>query len=411
MTEFLQDNQLSIEAQSAEVDNSLLKISQTQPDGKEALLSLRCRVSHSIVEKINLIYEQKNKFHEIEKEDMCVYVLDDAGETFLRLPRKTEQGSVELEKQPFTWATLSTLSINPLRPFGADILYNFNPDLSNLSTWTKRKVNSNSELRSYLRQKGCLLISDWALLADSSPRRIKEAWELYCSGDSFLGVNDVQKLHQSYLINYKQAKAHHRKVKGRQDRWEPDKDFLSSLEPTQNNDEQLTAMATAIRRYMGGADIRRNRAELNEEILDDSQSADVSLPSKDLIQQIQHSLQQFGLPIIKRAIDADRSKWQKDASRQLAWELYSQGMGQREIATRCDHKQGWVSKLLEEKTLSESIAQEASLSLVRRSGFQEIRKDPQGLDRMIDQLRNHLVSSEQEGDISPLRKMVKSALN
>ena len=106
-----------------------------------------------------------------------------------------------------------------------------------------------------------------------------------------------------------------------------------------------------------------------------------------------------------------RSKWQKDASRKLAWELYSQGMGQREIATRCDHKQGWVSKLLEEKTLSESIAQEASLSLVRRSGFQEIRKDPQGLDRMIEQLRNHLVSSEQEGDISPLRQMVKTALN
>ena len=81
-------------------------------------------------------------------------------------------------------------------------------------------------------------------------------------------MNDVKKLHQSYLINYKQAKENHRKTTGRLDGWEPDKDFLSSLEPTQNNVEQLTAMATAIRRYMGGADIRRNRAQLNEEILD-----------------------------------------------------------------------------------------------------------------------------------------------
>ena len=52
LAEFLQENQLSIEGQSTEVDNSLLKISQAQSDNKEALLSLRCRVSHSIIEKI-----------------------------------------------------------------------------------------------------------------------------------------------------------------------------------------------------------------------------------------------------------------------------------------------------------------------------------------------------------------------
>ena len=411
LTEFFKENHLSPEGLSNELDNSLFNTSKEQPETKESLLSLRCRVSHTILEKINLIYLQQSKFHEIEKEDMCMYALDDAGADFLRLPQKTEEGSISFNKKPFTWATLSNLSLNQIRPFGADIIFHFNPDLSNLSTWTKRKVNSNPELKSYLRQKGCLLISDWALLADSSPKRIKEAWQLYCSGDLYLSINDLQKLHQSYLINYKQAKEIYRKAKGKSDGWEPDINFLSSLEPPQKNVEQLIAIATAIRRYIGGFDIRENRYPLNEELPDESQSSDDSLASMDLIKQIKLSLQKVGLPIVKKAIEADRSKWTKDVNRKLAWELYSQGLGQREIATRCNHKQGWVSKLLEEKALSESIAQESSLSLVRRPEFQSIRKDPQGLDRMIDQLRNYLISTEQEFEMSPLRQMIKTALN
>ncbi|KGG14400.1 hypothetical protein EV05_0007 [Prochlorococcus sp. MIT 0601] len=408
--EFLTKNNFPIKEESCSLDKALLELSQSQVEQTEPLLALRCRVSHTIAEKVVLMFSEKRAFYDLEINDMLICVLDDVGDLFLRVPQNDEKGSIQYQRQRFNWSTISSLSFKQIKPYGADIIFHFKPGLSNLSSWTKRKVNSNSELKSYLRHKGCLLISDWALLADSSSRRIKESWQLYCSGSTNLSINDVEKLHQSYLMNYKQAKANYRKVTGRQSGWEPDKDFLASLEPTQNNVEQLIAMATAIRRYLGGVDIRTNRTQLNEELIYEAQPSNDYLPSEDLLKQIEESLEQFGLPLAKEAIEADCSKWEKDPSRKLAWELYGQGLGQRDIAARCNHKQGWVSKLLEEKFLSESIAQEAAIALVRRPEFHQIKKDPEGLDRMIEQLRNHLVSSEQEGDIPPLRQMIQTAL-
>ena len=101
----------------------------------------------------------------------------------------------------------------------------------------------------------------------------------------------------------------------------------------------------------------------------------------------------------------------KDPTRKLAWELYSQGLSQRDIAIQCEHKQAWVSKLLAEKSLSENIAQEAAVELIRRSEFQPLRKDPEGVDRMIEQLRNYLISSEQEETKPLLRQMINEVLN
>mgnify|MGYP001198834375 FL=1 len=95
----------------------------------------------------------------------------------------------------------------------------------------------------------------------------------------------------------------------------------------------------------------------------------------------------------------------------MAWELYSQGLSQRDIASRCEHKQAWVSRLLSEKNLSENIAQEAAVELIRRPEFQPVRKDPQGVDRMIEQLRNYLFSSELEEKVPLLRQMIHEVLN
>ena len=64
---------------------------------------------------------------------------------------------------------------------------------------------------------------------------------------------------------------------------EPHENFLSSLESTQHNVEKLTNIATATRRYIGGSDIRKNRAQLSEELLYESQHSEDSLANKDLI--------------------------------------------------------------------------------------------------------------------------------
>ena len=76
-----------------------------------------------------------------------------------------------------------------------------------------------------------------------------------------------------------------------------------------------------------------------------------------------------GESIIKELIKQDKKKWDKDKGRKLAWELYSQGLSQREIATKCDHKQSWVSKLIPENKISERIAQDAAIILLRINEF------------------------------------------
>ena len=129
------------------------------------------------------------------------------------------------------------------------------------------------------------------------------------------------------------------------------------------------------------------------------------------IKLILQSLKRSAIPNEKNVINADRAKWDKDPSRKLAWDLYAQGLSQRDIACRCEHKQAWVSKLLSEKTLSENIAQEAAVELIRRPEFQPVRKDPQGVDRMIEQLRNYLFSSELEEKVPLLRQMIHEVLN
>ena len=63
--------------------------------------------------------------------------------------------------------------------------------------------------------------------------------------------------------------------------------------------------------------------------------------------------------------------------------------------------------MLPEKKISESIAQEAAIVLLRIEDFSELKKDPYGIDRLVDGLRNHLINSELDVKGSLLRELVK----
>ena len=53
-------------------------------DSLEALLCMRCRVSHPIKNAIASLYKKHSAIYEIDYLDMMSYVLDDYGETYLR---------------------------------------------------------------------------------------------------------------------------------------------------------------------------------------------------------------------------------------------------------------------------------------------------------------------------------------
>ncbi len=224
----------------------------------------------------------------------------------------------------------------------------------------------------------------------------------------------AQALHASYLEAYWPAKAAYKKETGKSSGWVPDAGFLQSLDPPLVEDLPLRQLDQAIRGYLA---LRPRAFQDGEEaaVVDPTSLEQVAdehdqESSSDLQGQILQVLESAAQLRIQAALEADRRKWSRDPSRELAWQLYGEGISQREIASRCDHKQAWVSKLLEEKKLSHAIALDAATDLLRRPAFQALAMDPDGAERLVDALRNHLVTPEQEGDVAPLRRWTRTYL-
>ena len=396
---------INTEIESEEIDRRLWQHCQDNEYLSDALLCLRCRASHPIVGKVKQIFNQNRNKYELDLLEILACVLDDCGENFLRIPKNNDDKSLDFIRKPFCWNSLALFPGKKIRPFGAEVIYSFDPSLSNLSTWAKNKVQSNAELKSCLRNSGLLLISKWALIADSSPTRVSQAWK-WC-GSGSMQLEEVEKLHASYLVEYKIAKQIYKKRTGRNSGWEPDKKFLVSLTPTQTDLKNLVLIDDAIRKYLSGANY--GVEEFKDDIPQASSDQNSEF-SEELINQILQSLTSTAFKTVSHEINSDRSRWEKDPNRKLAWQLYSEGLGQRDIAFRCDHKQAWVSKLLKEKMLAEIIAQESAEELIKRTDFISIRVDPVGLDRMIEQLTIYLTTSKQESGVSLLRQSVATAL-
>ncbi len=412
--QFLKQEKLSVDVQSIDTDKLLWEISQRDRDSIESLLCLRCRVSHPIQAQVKFLFNKYRSNIELREElnlhQMMICVLDDQGEKNLRV-RQYQRGSVtSYIKKSFNWRNLSLIPKNEIKPFGAEVIYSFNPMLSKLDTWTAHLVKSNALLKSYFVNCGLLLQSNWSLIADSSSTRVKEAWKR--SGMATMSLKEVETLHSSYLINYKEAKKLYKKKTGKIVGWKPDSDFLRNLQPPQKNLENLESINTAIRRYLNPMVIElTEQIEQNYSKINDLGYDDVNESGKKNLEILQETLNRTAHKLVSNKIQKDRKKWENDQTRVLAWQLYVDGLGQREIAKRCDRKQGWVSKLIQERSLAENIAQEAAVELIRFKEFECLRKDPQALDRTTQALISFLIFTEKEGEISLLKKIVKEVLS
>ena len=405
-TSFLERYDLLNIEQDENIDNLLLQITQEEPRNKDSLMALRCKVSHSIVIKIKQIYEKYQDSDRININEMYVILLDDNGEDYLKILSAEKSQKASYIKKIFCWETIKFMEKNKnINPFSAEIISQFNSSLSNLSTWTFNKVQGNNKLKSYLIKCGILLQTKWSLIADSSSRRIIEAWNR--CGEGAFTSEYIKKLYDSYIKEYKKAKIIYKKEKGKTSGWQPDEEFLKSLDPPQKNTDVFDALDNALRNYLTGVyktaykeDYEDFGALSNEANIEDELD-------KKLIKKIESSLRNCGKPIIKELIKKDKQKWAKDKSRELCWQLYGDGLSQREIASRCEHKQAWVSKMIPEKKISESIAQETAIVLLRIEDFSDLKKDPDGIDRLVDGLRNHLINSELDVKGSLLRELIK----
>ena len=315
----------------------------------------------------------------------------------------------------FRWSNVIKIDKNKLRPFGVRVLLDFNPELSNIDTWTFHKVKSNGELKAYLESFGLNLKGTWSLISDQSSSRVKEAWGLY--GDSSMSINEIDILHKSYVQNYKKAKEEYRKRKRRIMGWHPDYKFLQSLIPKQENTENLDKIAQTIHKLLSASkgapqNFRQLEGLRNDELFKVSvKNSEAENNSEEkLINLIKKIVRKSSLEILRNVLKSEKIKWKENDDKRLAWELYSDGLSQREIAKKCNHKQGWVSKLIKEKLILERISLLAAIELKEYVEFESLKKDPDKIDNLIMQLQDYLISRQSDSDISILKIILKEVL-
>ncbi len=381
---------------SPAADRLLLAASNEGDDG--AFLCLRCRVSEPIEEKIRGIHRQYGAHYQLDLPSLAAYGLDDDG-------------------RALSCPALRALPTSRIAPFTAQVLCSYDSSQgASLPHWARLKLQAHNGLKVYLREHGLLLISPWSLLADTSRRRVREVVEAF--GGSNLTVQHAEALHAAYCQAFPAAKAEHRQRTGRSSGWVPSDAFLLSVAPDQPADttrEQLLAIDRAIRlllsqRWQQSLDALE-AADATPALSLEACTAELSGDDDNaLLARISAALARALDPAVRAALATDQHRWSKAPDRRLAWQLYGEGLGQRAIAERCSHQQAWVSKVLQEKTLATTVATAAALELRRHPAFAGVAHSLEGAERLVEALRNHLLTSEREGDVAPLRCAVAQLL-
>ncbi|BBC26953.1 hypothetical protein [Pseudanabaena sp. ABRG5-3] len=131
--------------------------SRQSSDRNETLnaeLCLRCFISNQIEQTCYQIANQFGTEHGFKYNDLLVFVLNDV----IASQRDRQQNQ----------STFISVA--------REILDSFDPELSNLATWTNRKVKQNRELNAFLLEHGVYLVSDWAILNDTSPKQLERIY-------------------------------------------------------------------------------------------------------------------------------------------------------------------------------------------------------------------------------------------
>ncbi len=387
-----------LEEPSRSGDSILLEAAAAGDDG--AFLCLRCLVSEPLEQRVKAIHRERVQRHGLDLITLASFVLDD-------------------QEQPLSYPALCGLPEPDVRPFTAQVVCSYDGSRgAGLPHWARIKLQGNRELKAYLREHGVLLISTWALLKDSSPTRVREALELF--GTTSVSIDRALAVHAAYCQAQPAAKAAYVQRTGKSSGWEPDDALLQQIAPDQPpaaTRQTLEAIDQAIRRLLtqrglGSLDAQAEQGvePVDHRPLAAAIEAEEAAETAEQLASINASLERAMLPAVLAALQADQPKWARSPERLQCWRLYSEGAGQRLIAESVGKGQAWVSKLLQEKTLSESIATAAALELKRLPAFAAVGHSVEGAERLVAALRNHLISSEQEGDIPPLRRAVAAAL-
>jgi len=126
-----------------------------------AELCLRCFISHQIEQVCIQLETQFGDYYGFTRQELFALVLDD-------------EGKVELSANSYQpTANSYQLSAISYQPTAIEILQKFDPDRAGLAAWTTRLVKQHHELNAFLLEQGLCMLSDWAILNDTKPKKLE----------------------------------------------------------------------------------------------------------------------------------------------------------------------------------------------------------------------------------------------
>lgn len=160
-----------------------------------AELCLQCFVSHQIARVCQQLEIQFGVEHGFTSGDLLARVLDFKGKklgTEATTPVKTSYQSLP-----------------------DDILQSFDPEQSSLATWTTRRVKHNRDLNDFLLEHGVYLVSDWAILNDTTPKQLQRIFFQFHQLTP-VEIEQAKQLLESYHAVYRASrlKARQQGIKG-----------------------------------------------------------------------------------------------------------------------------------------------------------------------------------------------------
>lgn len=117
---------------------------------------LRCFVSQQVPQVCLNLERRFATQGQFTCKDLLPYVLDDVNPL-----------------QPYGVSAVSDAAVPRHQPLAIKIVHTFDPEQSNLSTWTKRLVWQQKYLNAALTESGIYLASDWSILSHTSPARLQ----------------------------------------------------------------------------------------------------------------------------------------------------------------------------------------------------------------------------------------------
>ncbi|OCR02317.1 hypothetical protein BCD67_20170 [Oscillatoriales cyanobacterium USR001] len=183
---------------------------------------LLCFISHHIQQVCRHIEAQFGTVHGFTYQDLLPFVLSEDGR-FNKFSREVNSSS-------------SYQSISQI------ILESFDPDRSSLTTWIYRRVKHNSELNSFLLERGVYLVSDWAILNDTRPKQLERILSEFYQLTPFEVQQSIQIL-ESYHAIYRAARMQQRQAGARRQCQPPTPEQLQQI--AQNIEEKTSQKISA----------------------------------------------------------------------------------------------------------------------------------------------------------------------